>query len=36
MKKNIFIIALICISLAGNAQIIKNNLLEGYKPGDKL
>ena len=36
MKKIILIISLITLSLTGNAQIIKNNLLDGYKTGDKL
>lgn len=36
MKKIILTITLATFALAGNTQIIKNNLLEGYKAGDVL
>ena len=36
MKKEIITLALAAFALAGNAQILKNDLLKGYKEGDKL
>ena len=36
MKKEIITLALAAFALAGNAQILKNDLLKGYKGGDKL
>ncbi len=36
MKKVIITLALAAFVLAGNAQILKNDLLKGYKEGDKL
>lgn len=36
MKKVIITLTLAACALAGNAQILKNNFLEGYKEGDKL
>lgn len=36
MKKVIITLALAAFALAGNAQILKNDLLKGYKEGDKL
>ena len=34
MKKEIITLALAAFALAGNAQILKNDLLKGYKEGD--
>lgn len=36
MKKIILTIATLAVTLGANAQVLKNNLLEGYKEGDSL
>lgn len=36
MKKVIFTLALAAFAFTGNAQILKKDLLQGYKDGDKL
>lgn len=36
MKKAMFIAALAAVALSGNAQVLKSNLLDGYKEGDAL
>lgn len=36
MRRTILVLSLAAFALAGNAQLLKNNLLNGYKQGDKL
>lgn len=36
MKKVVFTLALAALAMAGRAQILKNNFMNGYKEGDKL
>lgn len=37
MMKKILLLAIVgAVTLMGHAQSLRNNLLKGYKPGDKL
>ena len=36
MKRSVFILSLAAFVLSSNAQVLKSNLLNGYKQGDKL
>lgn len=37
MRKGVLtLVALVAIALQANAQVVKNDLMKGYKPGDKL
>lgn len=36
MKKSVLVLSLAVLSLSGNAQVLKSNVLNGYKQGDKL
>ena len=36
MKRSVLILSLAAFVLSSNAQVLKSNLLNGYKQGDKL
>lgn len=36
MKKGFLLVIMVALTLMGHAQSLRNNLLKGYKPGDKL
>ncbi len=36
MRKSVLVLSLAAFVMSGNAQVLKSNLLKGYKPGDKL